>query len=80
MTSLQEKIDGMPMQRDLPRLVIQGNANGSVTVSGPLNHPKGKLICMELIAKAIMAVMQYDERKVVVPGLVPPRTIPRNDA
>ena len=58
--------------KELPSMEIVMNPKGGVTVHGPLNHPKGKEICLELIANAIIAILQYQQPTLTIPPIIPP--------
>ena len=62
----------------LPTLTITMQPDGNVQIFGPLNAPNGKLLCMQLIAQAILAVETFEPARIQVPTLVPPSLIREN--
>ena len=65
-------------QQKLPTLTITLLPDGNVSIFGPLNAPNGKLICMQLIAQAILAVETFGAPRIQVPLIIPPSGLRAN--
>jgi hypothetical protein len=53
---------------NIPALVIRVRPDGKgVTVQGPLQD---KLVCWRMLTDAAVVIINYEERKIVVPDLV----------
>lgn len=53
---------------NLPKMIISLNANGVISINAPL---KDKLLCMKMLAQAIILVEEYQEPTILVKAQLP---------